>query len=233
VALRVTSTGSTADRRTLKPELLALDLMGVVFEESDLVSAHLVPFAQARGSPLDRDAIRALYKRSSAGEFDAAQLWRELGISNPNGATEAYVQLHRLDPDAIPFLRWVRGHGIRVAGLSNDVAGFSRALRERHRLPALVDYWVISGDIGSRKPDRAIYEALRRASGVPFEAWVFVDDHQANVDAAAALGVTAVLFPGDYDRLTGIVADLFSLPADPRPRPRSSAGPATTPPDPP
>ncbi|MDQ4098752.1 MAG: HAD-IA family hydrolase [Actinomycetota bacterium] len=217
----------------MKPELLALDLMGVVFEESDVVTAHLAPFAQARGSPLDLDAIRALYKRSSAGEFDAARLWRALGVSEPEGATADYVRLHRLAPGAVPFLEWARGHGIRIAGLSNDVGAWSRALRERHGLPALFEHWVISGDVGSRKPERAIFEALREVSGVPFEAWVFVDDHRANVEAASALGVTAVLFSGDFDRLIRLVADLFKVEGHPRPRPRSSAGPATTSPGPP
>jgi HAD superfamily hydrolase (TIGR01509 family) len=217
----------------LKPELLVLDLMGVVFEESDLVTAHLVPFAQARGSPLEADTIRALYKRSSAGEFHAARLWRELGVSEPDAATEEYVKLHRLAPDAIPFLSWARGEGIRLAALSNDVSDWSRALRERHRLSPLFEHWVVSGDVGSRKPDHAIFEALQRASGVPLGAWFFVDDHQANVDAAAALGVTALAFPGDFGRLTRLVADHFNLQARPRRRPRSSAGPATRSPDPP
>ena len=171
-----------------------LDVMGVIFEVPNVVSEYLVPFARERGSNLATDAIRDLYRRCTAGQIDVDELWRELGVRDPEAASAAYVQLHRLAPGAREFLEWAREEGIPTACLSNDVGAWSSALRERHGLSALVDRWVISSDVGSRKPDTGIFEALRRSSGVPFASWVFVDDHQANLDAATALGVTAVGF---------------------------------------
>lgn len=71
----------------MKPELLVLDAMGVIFEASD---EHL-PGPVRTGTRLwpDRAAVRDLYLRSSVGEFDADQLWRELGIRDPDAAREA------------------------------------------------------------------------------------------------------------------------------------------------
>jgi 2-haloacid dehalogenase len=58
---------------------------------------------------------------------------------------------------------------------------------------------VVSGDEKLAKPDPAIFRlALARFGLEPGEA-VFVDDNQANVDAAAALGIHAVLFTGAED----------------------------------
>lgn len=204
----------------MKPELLVLDAMGVIFEASDTVSTYLVPFAQERGSGLDRAAVRDLYLRSSVGEFDAEQLWRELGIRDPDAASEAYIKLFRLAPGALDFLGWAGRQRIRLACLSNDVGDWSLALRERHGLSSMIDLWVISGDVGSRKPDLAVFEALREACGVSFGAWVFVDDHQANLDAAARLGVTTVGFgpdvtatprAKDFDELGLLISQLFDL----------------------
>lgn len=202
----------------MKPELLVLDAMGVIFEVSDTVSTYLVPFAQERGSGLDRAAVRDLYLRSSLGELDAERLWRELGIRDPDAASEAYIRLFRLAPGA-RFLGWAGRQGIRLGCLSNDVGDWSLALRERHGLSSMIDHWVISGDVGSRKPDLAIFEALREACGVPFGAWVFVDDHQANLDVAARLGVTTVGFgpdvttprAKDFDELRLLISQLFDL----------------------
>lgn len=205
----------------MKPELLVLDAMGVIFEVSDTVSTYLVPFAQERGSGLDRAAVRDLYLRSSVGELDAEQLWRELGVPDPDTASEAYIGLFRLAPGALDFLGWAGRQRIRLACLSNDVGDWSLALRERHGLSSMIDFWVISGDVGSRKPDSAIFEALREACGVPFGDWVFVDDHQANLDAASRLGVTTVGFgphvtgtprAKDFDELALLVSQLFDLP---------------------
>jgi putative hydrolase of the HAD superfamily len=208
--------------------LLVLDAMGVVFEAANVVTEHLVPFVRSRGSDLAPPAVRELYLRGSAGALDVAALWRELGVRDPEAATEAYVRLHRLMPGARAFLGWARARGIKVACLSNDVGAWSRALRERHGLSSLIDRWVISGDVGSRKPDVAMFEALRREADVPFDAWVLVDDHRANVEAAARLGATAVGFGAvaggartvaDFGELAALVSGLFEVPAPERPAP--------------
>lgn len=198
-----------------------LDAMGVIFEVPHVVSEYLVPFARQRGSDLHPDAVRDLYMRCTAGEIDVDEMWRQLGVDDPEGASEAYTKLHRLMPGGLDFLHWAREQRIPLACLSNDVASWSLALRERHALTSLIDLWVVSSEVGSRKPDRAIFEALREASGVPFASWVFVDDSEDNVDAAAALGATAIGFGAEvegrlraegFDELTGLVAELFDVP---------------------
>ena len=54
--------------------------------------------------------------------------------------------------------------------------------------------FVISGDVGVRKPDAAIYRELISQTGVPAENMVFVDDRPKNLDAAAELGFRTVQF---------------------------------------
>jgi putative hydrolase of the HAD superfamily len=57
----------------------------------------------------------------------------------------------------------------------------------------LFDVVVISGEVGMRKPEEAIFLHAARALGLAPAECVFIDDMQANVTAAAALGMTGVL----------------------------------------
>ena len=62
------------------------------------------------------------------------------------------------------------------------------------------EYWTLfSGGVVScrerlLKPEAAIYRCLLSRYGLRASDTVFIDDMQANVDAAAALGITAILF---------------------------------------
>jgi len=54
--------------------------------------------------------------------------------------------------------------------------------------------FLISGDVGVRKPERAMFEHLLRKTGARADEIVFVDDSIANLDAAAAFGIQTILF---------------------------------------
>ncbi|GIT45568.1 MAG: hypothetical protein Ct9H300mP12_01530 [Acidimicrobiales bacterium] len=48
-------------------------------------------------------------------------------------------------------------------------------LRQRFGLDDRVDPWVVSGGIGARKPSPAMFEALRRMSGVDYNDMLLID----------------------------------------------------------
>ncbi|WP_298669199.1 HAD family phosphatase [uncultured Sphingomonas sp.] len=80
----------------------------------------------------------------------------------------------------------------------------------RHRERALFDRFrdiVVSGEERLMKPDAAIYRLSLDRFGIDAADAVFVDDRQANVDGAAAVGMHALLFT-DAERLR---ADLRAL----------------------
>jgi epoxide hydrolase-like predicted phosphatase len=71
----------------------------------------------------------------------------------------------------------------------------------------LFDVVLDSSEIGVRKPDPAVYEALLGRLARPAAEVVFVDDFAENLAPAAALGLATVLFTGIDDcraALTGI-----------------------------
>jgi putative hydrolase of the HAD superfamily len=59
------------------------------------------------------------------------------------------------------------------------------------------DAWVISSEVGLRKPDPAVYELAAERLGLPPHACVFVDDLPGNLKPARALGMATVLHRGD------------------------------------
>lgn len=100
----------------------------------------------------------------------------------------------------VPGMREVvdglRRDGVRLLILSNMPSEVWPALTERHPILGAFEGAVISGDEGLVKPDPALYRVLTDRFDVDPVRAAFVDDRPENVEAAAALGFTALLFEG-------------------------------------
>jgi len=84
-----------------------------------------------------------------------------------------------------------RRDGVRTAILSNDPGG-PGAQRLRDLEGTFVDVVVVSGDVGTAKPDRRIYELTADRLGLAPGECVFVDDLIGNVRGAVAAGMVGV-----------------------------------------
>lgn len=83
-----------------------------------------------------------------------------------------------------------RRAGIRTGLLSNS---WGSENYPHERFETLFDIVVISGEVGLRKPDPAIFELASRRLGVPPEGCVFVDDLDKNIAVAEAAGMAGIL----------------------------------------
>jgi HAD superfamily hydrolase (TIGR01509 family) len=171
---------------------LVLDAMGVIFAAGDDVVELLCPFVHEQGGIADDGPIEALYNDASLGRLSARRFWEEVQVDP--ALEDAYLRRHRLSIGLREFLRDAKSKVASIWCLSNDVSEWSRKLRELYDLHAHFKGFVISGDVGARKPDAAIYRELISQTGVPAENMVFIDDRPKNLDAAAALGFQAVQF---------------------------------------
>jgi epoxide hydrolase-like predicted phosphatase len=122
------------------------------------------------------------------------------------GAAAASGQV--LNPPMLDLVREVKARGT-TALLTNNVA--EAAWRETFPFD-LFDVVVDSSEVGVRKPDPRIYEALLAKLDRPTSEVAFVDDLAVNVDAAAALGIAAILFTG-LDACRAELVRLGALPA--------------------
>lgn len=172
--------------------VILLDAMGVLYKSGDDVGELLVPFIGEQGSTVETKHIEEVYRLASLGKLEAEEFWRSVGLSSE--LEDKYLLRHTLFPGLLEFLNWAKATGIRICCLSNDVSPWSVKLRQRFGLDTFIDDWIISGDVGLRKPDPRIYSLTINRLGVAPGRILFVDDRPANIYAALAAGMQGVIF---------------------------------------
>ena len=105
------------------------------------------------------------------------------------------------------LLRRVRAAGLRTAMLSNS---WGVGIYPADVLAELFDAVVISAEVGMRKPEERIFRHAAGLLGLDPAECVFIDDIEANVQAAEALGMTGVLHT-DPAATEGRLAELLGL----------------------
>jgi putative hydrolase of the HAD superfamily len=103
-----------------------------------------------------------------------------------------FSHLHPNEP-MIELMRDLRGRGLRMAMLTNNVREWEPLWRAKLPVDEIFELVVDSAFVGMRKPEREIYElTLERLGDVRAEECVFVDDVDVNCHMATELGMTAV-----------------------------------------
>ena len=158
-------------------------------------------FCAAEGLP--RDTVRELFRRDESARDLLAAL--ETGELPTAGFETRFAQLLGVEPDKLverlfagvrpdaamlAAVETARAHGVRTGLVSNSWG--AGEVYDRERFGALFDAVVISGEVGLRKPDPAIYELALERMGVPAARVVFVDDLPGNLKPARALGMTTI-----------------------------------------
>jgi len=97
----------------------------------------------------------------------------------------------RLCQDTVPFLTWLRSHGVLTALVSN-CADTTRAQLEHLGVIPLVDAVILSCEVGSMKPYPEIYVTALDELGVAAVDAVFIDDQPTFCVGAEAVGVRPI-----------------------------------------
>jgi HAD superfamily hydrolase (TIGR01509 family) len=176
----------------MKRRILILDAMGVIYHHADDVVELLTPFIVEHGGVDDVQIVDQLYTQASLGKLTAEEFWAAVKVQH--NLEDEYLAQHRLTEGLIKFLENLPPAVETLWCLSNDVSQWSRKLRQWHSLTKHFAGFVISGDVGHRKPDARIYEATLQKIGRPAVECVFVDDRIKNLDAAKRLGFQTVQF---------------------------------------
>ena len=142
------------------------------------------------------DEWRARFQAStgmSQADFDAymAAFW-DIYMGNPN-------------EELIAYFRALRPR-YRTAILSNSFVGAREHEEERYGFTSMVELAIYSHEEGIHKPDPRIFAIATERLGIPPAEIVFLDDAPANVDAARACGLQAVLFTSTPQAIADIEA---------------------------
>ncbi|MCZ3389624.1 MAG: HAD family phosphatase [Actinomycetia bacterium] len=138
----------------------------------------------------------------------ARRLTRRDGRPLPSeGLVERMFGRFAQAPDMIGLVHRARASGIRTALLSNSWG--DQYLRDGWQ--DMFDVVVISGEVGMRKPEAAIFDHTLDELGLTAGSCVLVDDHPANIGAAVALGVVGV-WHQTYEQTAAELERLFGRP---------------------
>jgi len=107
----------------------------------------------------------------------------------------AYEGAWRAVPGAIPLLTALRDRGLAIAIVTNNLTSEQRQKLERCGMNALIDVLITSEDIGTAKPDPAIFRAALDRIALRAEDVVMVGDAWAtDIVGAQNAGVKAIWF---------------------------------------
>jgi putative hydrolase of the HAD superfamily len=107
----------------------------------------------------------------------------------PDGLLTRMFAATALDTVMLDLIRSMKGAGLRTALLSNS---WGNGDYPRHLFPDLFDVVVISSEVGMRKPEERIFRHTAALLGLEPRECVFIDDVEANVAAAQAVGIVSL-----------------------------------------
>jgi putative hydrolase of the HAD superfamily len=170
-----------------------------------------------------------LYARSTGNGFDAAEIFRyvfdyEAGAINALeegvvSATEFYLDLKGRyglacdfeefayiwnnifydSPEVNELIKNLKARNFPVFLLSNTNEIHFAHIIEKFPVVHLLDEWILSFEVGAKKPKRRIFEAVFEKTDVRPERVLYIDDVAEYVDAACALGMQGLVFRGPSD----------------------------------
>jgi len=200
VAVVPGAAAKTASTRPLTVRLVVVEAVAVLYDQPHPFDASVLPFLRDQGSTTRADTIAEGFAGLLTGSLDTASFWELCDLDGESAEIDArYVAQRALHPGAPAFLSEMQRRRIPVATTTNDAATWSTAVRERDRLSAVWP-WLVSSEVGVTTSNVAMFEVLRRESGIAYAHCLYVDTSIANLDAARELGMKTALFDtGDLD----------------------------------
>src|SRR5207248_9854927 len=113
--------------------------------------------------------------------------------------------------DVTEFMAAMQREGLRVGCITDDVAEWALRQRRRYGIEDGIGQWVVSGEVGVRKPAAGIYERFLAEAGCGAADCMFIDDTVENLDAAAALGFRTLRFPGSFEDVLEVITELHTV----------------------
>jgi HAD superfamily hydrolase (TIGR01549 family) len=194
--------------------MVALDLDGTLVDQAAAAGRWVGEFAESHGFDLAVEAVaEALSEGRPKGEVFAELVLR---LELPVTADDMWADYRRRMPALVTCtpedrqaLIELRHHGWRLGIITNGMVDNQQGKIRALGLDALVDGWVISAEVGARKPERALFEALAARLGCPLEGWIIGDSLDHDIGGGAAVGLqTAWIARGEPPPLTDRRPDL-------------------------
>jgi putative hydrolase of the HAD superfamily len=184
------------------------DVKAVIFDYGEVLchpptSAETRRLASFFGVNVDR--LSALWERNRGpydrGDLTAEAYWSMLaadaGSTIGSGQMEEICELDmamwsNVNSSMVEWARQLGSSGFKVGLLSNMHPDMVTHCRKHFSWLKDFDFVTFSGEVRLIKPDPAIYLHTLRGLGVTASEAAFLDDREVNIQAARALGITAI-----------------------------------------
>jgi putative hydrolase of the HAD superfamily len=201
--------------------VLTKPLMDAFNRLQDGIGLPIDAYGPAFAHSISRDGVHPLFaiERGEITEAEflarlergfAAVLGREVSLHGFGARLMAAMEPNQELFDHYAALR--RDRGLRFALCTNNVREWEAHWRALLPIDELFEVVVDSAFVGCRKPDPEIYGIMLDRLGVVAENCVFVDDVEANCEAARKLGMTAVHFRDNEQAIAEIRAGVEASP---------------------
>jgi putative hydrolase of the HAD superfamily len=196
--------------------VLTSPLLGSFVEFQNSSGISLESLGKAMVAVTQRNGANPLFeletgRMTEAGFLSAlgAELTANLGRPvELHGFGERYFEhLHPNEP-LIDYMRTLRDRGYKMAICTNNVREWEQLWRAKLPVDEIFDIVVDSAFVGSRKPERRIFEITLERLGVGASAALLVDDIEVNCTAARELGMNAVWFRSTEQAIAEVEAAL-------------------------
>ena len=192
---------------------ILIDMYGVIIEES---KGYFIPYTYEHFAESEYERITKAFReeqifgKAQAGKLSSYEFLAYLGYADPEGAMKDYLKNY-LTHDA-GFKKFAEKvvKEYKLVLLSNDVSEWSKYLTKLHGIDKYFHDKIVSGDVGVKKPDPAIFALAVSRLGCSAEDCVFIDNSVNNLDAAARLGIKTILFNRDGVEYDGVTINSFS-----------------------
>jgi putative hydrolase of the HAD superfamily len=164
--------------------------------DPEAYAAALRPWRLAGQDPAgDGNPVHAL-ERGECGSGDFERRLAAMLVRRDGGRVPAEGLLHRMFAASVPCEQmYAAVHALRTAGLQTCMLSNSwgHDAYPREVFDGMFHAVVISADVGMRKPEERIYRHAAELIGLPPDECVFIDDMEANVRAAEAIGMRGIV----------------------------------------
>lgn len=188
--------------------MIALDLDGTLVDQASAAQRWAVECVESLGLDVSVDVLAGRLRARQPKDVVFRQLVAEFGLAiDPE---ELWTWYRRRMPDLVTCteddraaLIALRSAGWRLGivtnGMTDNQVGKIRSLG----LDALVDGWVVSDEVGVRKPDPAIWGVLAERIGCDLSGWMVGDSLEDDVAGGRAAGLRTAWLGTGLDGTAG------------------------------
>lgn len=103
------------------------------------------------------------------------------------------------DPEVNAIIKYLKNKGLPIFLLSNTNELHFSYVKRRYPIVHSLDEWILSYEVGARKPKKKIYEAVFEKTDIARDETFYIDDKEPYVEAAKSFGLQGMHFKNAKD----------------------------------